>query len=148
MMTFRKDWIEDFLNPRWCRAVYSSLGIMKKESCLDEQERNKKMEYKVGDIIKFKNEAGVFRVEIKSKIPTTDAIRGFADDMVFEGKMRLEVHHRDYGEYIITMTSREESNDTGKIIVCLLDTCNNEVEYYLGQIVQYEEKEDVFELMK
>ena len=148
MMTFRKDWIEDFLNPRWCRAVYSSLGIMKKESCLDEQERNKKMEYNIGDIIKFKNEAGVFQVEIKSKIPTTDAIRGFADDMVFEGKMRLEVHHRDYGEYIITMTSREESNDTGKIIVCWLDTCNDEVEYYLGQIVQYEEKEDVFELMK
>ena len=148
MITFRKDWIEDFLNPRWCRAVYSSLGIMKQESCLDEQERNKKMEYKIGDIIKFKNEAGVFQVEIKSKIPTTDAIRGFADDMVFEGKMRLEVHHRDYGEYIITMTSREESNDTGKIIVCWLDTCNDEVEYYLGQIVQYEEKEDVFELMK
>ena len=147
-MTFRKDWIEDFLNPRWCRAVYSSLGIMKKESCLDEQERNKKMEYNIGDIIKFKNEAGVFQVEIKSKIPTTDAIRGFADDMVFEGKMRLEVHHRNYGEYIVTMTSREESNDTGKIIVCWLDTCNDEVEYYLGQIVQYEEKEDVFELMK
>ena len=147
-MTFRKDWIEDFLNPRWCRAVYSSLGIMKKESCLDEQERNKKMEYNIGDIIKFKNEAGVFQVEIKSKIPTTDAIRGFADDMVFEGKMRLEVHHRDYGEYIITMTSREESNDTGKIIVCVRDTCYDEVEYYLGQIVQYEEKEDVFELMK
>ena len=148
MMTFRKDWIEDFLNPRWCRAVYSSLGIMKQESCLDEQERNKKMEYNIGDIIKFKNEAGVFQVEIKSKIPTTDAIRGFADDMVFEGKMRLEVHHRNYGEYIVTMTSREESNDTGKIIVCWLDTCNDEVEYYLGQIIQYEEKEDVFELMK
>ena len=106
------------------------------------------MEYKVGDIIKFKNEAGVFQVEIKGKIPTMDAIRGFADDMVFEGKIRLEVHHRDYGEYIITMTSREESKDTGKIIVCLLDTCNNKVEYYLGQIVQYEKKEDVFELMK
>ena len=147
-MTFRKDWIEDFLNPRWCRAVYSSLGIMKKESCLDEQERNKKMEYKIGDIIKFKNEAGVFQVEIKNKIPTTDAIRGFADDMVFEGKMRLEVHHRDYGEYIITMTSREESNDTGKIIVCWLDTCNDEVEYYLGQIKKKKKKEDVFELMK
>ena len=148
MMTFRKDWIEDFLNPRWCRAVYSSLGIMKQERRLDEQERIKKMEYKIGDIIKFKNEAGVFQVEIKSKIPTTDAIRGFVDDMVFEGKIRLEVHHRDYGEYIITMTSREESNDTGKIIVCWLDTCNDEVEYYLGQIVQYEEKEDVFELLK
>ena len=147
-MTFRKDWIEDFLNPRWCRAVYSSLGIMKKESCLDEQERIKKMEYKIGDIIKFKNDSGVFKVEIKSKIPAADAIRGFADDMVFEGKMRLEVHHRNYGEYIVTMTSREESNDTGKIIVCWLDTCNDEVEYYLGQIVQYEEKEDVFELMK
>ena len=147
-MTFRKDWIEDFLNPRWCRAVYSSLGIMKQERRLDEQERIKKMEYKIGDIIKFKNDSGVFKVEIKNKILTTDAIRGFADDMVFEGKMRLEVHHRDYGEYIITMTSREESNDTGKIIVCWLDTCNDEVEYYLGQIVQYEEKEDVFELMK
>ena len=106
------------------------------------------MEYKIGDIIKLKNDAGVFKIEIKSKIPTTDAIRGVADDMVFEGKMRLEVHHRYYGEYIITMTSREESNDTGKIIVCCLDTCNDEVAYYLGQIVQYEEKEDVFELMK
>ena len=106
------------------------------------------MEYKVGDIIKFKNDAGIFKVELKRKMETIDAIRGFADDMVFEGKMRLEVHHRDYGEYIITMTSREESNDTGKIIVCLLDTCNDEIEYYLGQIVQYEEKEDVFELMK
>ena len=106
------------------------------------------MEYKIGEIIKFKNEDGVFMVEIKSKITKTDAIRGFADDRVFEGKMRLEVHHRDYGEYIITMTSREESNNTGKIIVCWLDTCNNEVKYYLGQIIQYEEKEDVFELMK
>ena len=106
------------------------------------------MNYSVGDIIKFKNEAGVFQVEIKSKIPTMDAIRGFADDIVFNGKMRLEVHHRDYDEYIITMTSREESNNTGKIIVCCLDTCADTVEYYLGQIVQYEEKEDVFELMK
>ena len=106
------------------------------------------MKYKVGDIIKLKNDAGVFQVEIKSKIPTTDAIQGCANDMVFEGRMRLEVHRRDYGEYIITMTSREASKDTGKIIVCLLDTCNNEVEYYLGQIIQYEEKEDVFELMK
>ena len=106
------------------------------------------MEYNIGDIIKLKNDAGVFQVEIKSKIPTMDAIRGSADDMAFGGKMRLEVHHRDYGEYIITMTGREESNDTGKIIVCWLDTCNDEVEYYLGKIVQYEEKEDVFELMK
>ena len=106
------------------------------------------MEYKVGDIIKFKNDAGVFQVEIKSKIPTMDAIRGSADDMLFGGKMRLEVHHRDYGEYIITMTSREASKDTGKIIVCWLDTYNDEIAYYLGQIVQYEEKEDVFELMK
>ena len=106
------------------------------------------MEYKIGDIIKFKNDAGVFKVEIKSKIPTVDAIRGSADDMVFEGKMRLEVHHRDYGEYIITMTSREASKYTGKIIVCWLDTYNDEIAYYLGKIIQYEEKEDVFELMK
>lgn len=113
-----------------------------------ENKRNKIMEYKIGDIIKLKNEAGVFQVEIKSKIPTTDAIRGFSDDMVFEGKMRLEIHHKHYGEYIITMTSRKASEDDGRIIVCFLDSCNNEVEYYLGQIIQYEEKEDVFELMK
>ena len=106
------------------------------------------MEYKIGDIIKFKNDAGVFKVEIKRKISTMDAIEGSADAMIFGGKMRLEIYYRGYGEYIITMTSREESNDTGKIIVCWLDTCNDEVEYYLGQIVQYEEKEDVFELMK
>ena len=106
------------------------------------------MEYNIGDIVKLRNDAGVFQVEIQSKIPTTDAIRGFSDDMVFEGKMRLEVHNRDYGEYIITMTNREESNDTGRIIVCWLDICNDKVEYYLGKIVQYEEKDDVFELMK
>lgn len=106
------------------------------------------MKCKVGDIVKFKNDAGVFKVEIKNKIPTTDAIHGLADVMVFYGQMRLEVHRRDYGEYIITMTSREASKDTGKIIVCLLDTYNDEIAYYLGQIVQYEEKEDVFELMK
>ena len=34
------------------------------------------------------------------------------------------------------------------IIVCLLSTIDETVEYYLGQIIQYEEKEDVFELMK
>ena len=106
------------------------------------------MNYSVGDVINFRNEAGVFKITLVKKIPTTDAIRGFADDMVFEGKMRLEVYHRDYGKYIIIMTSREESNDTGRIIVCLLDTCDNTVEYYLGQIAQYEEKEGVFELMK
>lgn len=106
------------------------------------------MQYNIGDIIKLKNEAGVFQVEIKSQIPTLDAIRGFSDDMVFDGKMRLEVHHKEYGEYIITMTSRKESNDTGRIIVCWLDPCNDEIEYYLGKIIQYEEKEDVFELMK
>ena len=44
------------------------------------------MEYKVGDIIKFKNDAGVFQVEIKREISTMDAIRGSADDMVFGGK--------------------------------------------------------------
>lgn len=89
------------------------------------------MDYNVGDIIKLKNEAGVFQVEIKSKIDTMDVIRGFADDMVFEGKMRLEVHRGQCYEYIITMTSRKESNDTGRIIVCALDTASNEVEYYL-----------------
>ena len=79
------------------------------------------MEYKIGDIIRFKNEAGVFKVELKRKMETIDVIRGTNDkDLFFEGFMRLEVHHRDYGEYIITMTSREESNDTGKIIVCWL----------------------------
>ena len=106
------------------------------------------MEYSIGNIIKLKNDAGIFQVEIKSKIPAADAIRGFADDMVFEGKMRLEVHRRGYGEYIITMTSREASKDTGKIIVCWLDTYNDEIAYYLGQIIQYENEETVFELMK
>ena len=105
------------------------------------------MKYKIGDVINLRNDAGVFKVEIKSKIPTPDAIRGYADDMVFEGTMRIKVHRRGDGERIITMTSCEASKDTGKIIVCWLDTCNDEVEYYLGQIVQYEEKEDLFELM-
>lgn len=107
------------------------------------------MEYNIGDIIKFKNDAGVFKAELKRKMETIDVIRGTNDkDLFFEGFMRLEVHRGGFSEYIITMTSREESNDTGKIIVCWLDTCNDEIEYYLGQIAQYEEKEDVFELMK
>lgn len=106
------------------------------------------MDYNVGDVIKFRNEAGLFKIELKRKIDTTDATRGFDDMMYFEGSMRLEVHHGDSYEYIITMTSREVSNNTGRIVVCLLDTYDDTVEYYLGQIVQYEEKEDVFELMK
>lgn len=106
------------------------------------------MEYNIGDIIKFKNNAGVFKVELKRKMETIRAIQGYDDDCRFDGKMRLEVHHKDYNKYIITMTSREESDDTGRIIVCLLDACADTIEYYLGKIVQYEEKEDVFELMK
>lgn len=107
------------------------------------------MDYNVGDVIKLKNDTGVFKVELKRKMETNLAIQGCDDDCQFDGKMRLEVHHGgSYGEYIITMTSREESSDTGRIIVCLLDTCDDTIEYYLGQIVQYEEKEDVFELMK
>ena len=62
--------------------------------------------------------------------------------------MRLEVHQKDCYHYVITMTSREASDADGTIIVCLLSTIDETVEYYLGQIVQYEEKEDVFELMK
>lgn len=106
------------------------------------------MDYSVGDIINFRNEAGLFKVELKRKMETNRAIQGYDDDCRFDGKMRLEVYHKDYGKYIITMTSREASNDTGRMIVCLLNTCDDAVEYYLGQIVQYEEKEDVFELMK
>lgn len=107
------------------------------------------MKYNVGDIIKLRNTAGVFQVEIQSKISTPVAIQGLSDDMIFEGRMmRLEVHHKYDGEYIITMTSREESQGSGKIIVCWLDTCNDKVEYYLGKIIQYEEEDDVFELMK
>ena len=98
------------------------------------------MEYKVGDIIKLKNDAGVFQVEIKSKIPTIDAIQGRANDMVFEGKMRLEVHRRDYGEYIITMTSREASKDTGKIIVCLLNTYMMRLDIILDRLFSMKKK--------
>ena len=105
------------------------------------------MKYNVGDVIKLRNSAGVFQIEIQSEISTMDAIRGFSDDMLFEGKMRLEVHHKDCCEYIITMTSREESKSSGKIIVCWLDDYNYRIEYYLGKIIQYEEKDDVFELM-
>lgn len=102
------------------------------------------MDYNIGDIVKFRNDAGMFQVKIMRKIDTNDATRGFDDCLSFNGKMRLEVHSGQCYEYIITMTSREES----KIIVCALDTACNEVNYYLGKIVQYEEKEDVFELMK
>lgn len=106
------------------------------------------MQYNIDDIIKLKNKSGVFQIQIKREIPTSDAIRGFDDDMVFDGKMRLEVHHKEYEEYIITMTSRKESRDTGRIIVCWLNSCTWEIEYYLGKIIQYKEKEDVFELME
>lgn len=68
--------------------------------------------------------------------------------MAFDGKMRLEVHRREYNEYIITMTSRKESNDTGRVVICYLNACTWEIEYYFGEIIQYEEPENVFELMK
>lgn len=107
------------------------------------------MEYKIGDVINLRNDAGVFKVELKRKMETIDVIRGTNDkDLFFEGFMRLEVHQKDCYHYVITMTSREASEEDGTIIVCLLSTIDETVEYYLGQIVQYEEKEDAFELMK
>lgn len=147
MTTFKKDWVEELACSKWCVAVESSLGIARQEKCLNEQ-RGLSMEYNVGDIINLRNDGGVFKIELKRKMETDRARRGSDDDCRFDGRMRIEVYHKDCGEYIITMTSREESGYTGRIIVCWLDTCNNKVEYYLGQIVQYEEKEDVFELMK
>ena len=147
-MTFRKDWIEDFLNPRWCRTVYSSLGIMKQESCLDEQERNKKMEYNIDDVINLKNDAGVFKIKVLGGIESGNARMGFSEAMRFNGYMRLELHKGYCGQYIITMTSREDDEDSGKIIVCAFDSDSGRVRYYLGKIIQYENEEDVFELMK
>lgn len=41
------------------------------------------MEYKIGDIIKFKNDAGVFKVELKRKMETIDVIRGTNDKDLF-----------------------------------------------------------------
>ena len=46
------------------------------------------MEYNIGDIIKLKNDAGTFQVELKRKMETIDVIRGTNDkDLFFEGFM-------------------------------------------------------------
>ena len=106
------------------------------------------MDYNIGDVIKLRNDAGVFKVKIMHKIDTNDATRGFGDDMRFDGRMRLEVHNGGCYQYIIMLTERGECDATGKVILCCLDGMNDEIEYYLGSIIQYEQPEDVFELMK
>ena len=41
------------------------------------------MEYSIGDVIKFKNDSGVFKVELKRKMETIDVIRGTNDKDLF-----------------------------------------------------------------
>ena len=106
------------------------------------------MEYKIEDIINLRNDAGVLKIKVLGSIKSDDARRGFGEAMNFSGHMRLEFHKGSYGQYIITMTSREDDEDSGKIIVCAFDSDSGFIKYYLGKIIQYEHEEDVFELMK
>ena len=106
------------------------------------------MGYNIGDIINLRNDAWVFKIKVLGDIKSSDARMGFGEAIRFNGHMRLEFHKGYCGQYIITMTSREDDEDSGKIVVCAFDSDSGCVRYYLGQIVQYEEKEDVFELMK
>lgn len=106
------------------------------------------MEYNIGDIINLRNDAGVFKIKVLGGIKSSDARMGFGEAICFKGHMRLEFHKGYCGQYIITMTSREDDEDSGKIVVCAFDSDSGCVRYYLGKIIQYEEEEDVFELMK
>ena len=106
------------------------------------------MEYNINDIINLRNDAGVFKIKVLGGIESIDARTGFGEAMRFNGHMRLEFYNGYCGQYIITMTSREDDEDSGKIIVCAFDSDSGCVRYYLGKIIQYEIEETVFELMK
>ena len=106
------------------------------------------MGYNIDDVINLRNDAGIFKIRILGSIESSDARRGFEEGMHFNGHMRLEFHKGHCGQYIITMTSREDDEDSGKIIVCAFDSDSGRIRYYLGKIIQYEHEEDIFELMK
>ncbi len=106
------------------------------------------MKYDIGDVINLRNDAGVFKIKVLGDIESGNARMGFGEAMRFNGYMRLEFYKGYCGQYIITMTSREDDEDSGKIIVCAFDSDSGRVRYYLGKIIQYEHEEDVFELMK
>lgn len=106
------------------------------------------MEYNIDDVINLRNDAGIFKIRVLGGIESGDVQRGFGEGMHFNGHMRLEFHKGNCGQYIITMTSREDDEDSGKIIVCAFDSNSGRIRYYLGKIIQYEHEEDVFELMK
>lgn len=106
------------------------------------------MEYNIGDVINLRNDAGVFKIKVLDYIESGNARMGFGEEMHFDGHMRLEFHKGYCGQYIITMTSREDDENSGKIIVCAFDSNRGCVRYYLGKIIQYEHEETVFELMK
>ena len=106
------------------------------------------MKYNIDDVINLRNDAGVFKIKVLGGIESGDARMGFSAAMRFNGHMRLEFHKGNCGQYIITMTSREDDEDSGKIVVCAFDSDSGCVRYYLGKIIQYENEETVFELMK
>lgn len=106
------------------------------------------MEYNICDVINLRNGAGVFKVKVLGDIETGNARMGFGEEMHFDGHMRLEFYKGYCGQYIITITSREDDEESGKIIVCAFDSDSGCVRYYLGKIIHYENEETVFELMK
>lgn len=106
------------------------------------------MNYDIGDVINLRNDAGLLKIEVLDGIESGNARMGFGEEMRFNGHMRLEFYKGDCEQYIVTMTSREDDEDSGKIIVCAFDSDSGRVRYYLGKIIQYEHEETVFELMK
>lgn len=106
------------------------------------------MEYNIDEVINLRNDAGILKIKVLGNIKSDDARMGFGEAMNFSGHMRLEFHKGSCGQYVITMTSREDDEDSGKIIVCAFDSDSGFIKYYLGKIIQYENEETVFELMK
>lgn len=105
------------------------------------------MKYSVGDVIKLKNDAGVLELELSRKIESRNGIRGLDSEMYFEDTMRLECYN--YGEeYIVTMCGSDDVANSGKMEVMIINTIYSSVEYFVGYVHKYEEKDDVFELMK
>ena len=105
------------------------------------------MEYKVGDIIKFKNDAGVFQVELSGKAENRH--RWLDNRLYFNDTMRLECYNHGK-EYIITMRGHDDAANGWKRGIMIIDTLHNVVEYFVGRVCRCDKnkKEDVFELMK
>lgn len=96
------------------------------------------------DIIKIRNAAGVLDVKIVKQLNLRDVMRGYCEDMDFNGRLRLEFHQNHANETIVTLCERHP--DATKMIVAHIDF--DEITVFLGEMIGSEKDELLFETIK